>query len=168
VSAGSGEVLADTYKGRWLHDPGVVFTVLAAAVAEGADCVSGIGQLVDQQSQPGPVASVSTAWRLITHRVDAAHPAGIKPARAGARGEGTGGGRRASGRVDVDDQYRCHHHHRSFRQQGNAAATWTHTYDCHPLLAFLDRPDISAGKPWPRCCGPGTQVPTPRPTTPWY
>ncbi len=28
----------------------------------------------------------------------------------------------------------------------NAAATWKHTYGYHPLLAFLDRPDISAGE----------------------
>ena len=52
-------VLADTYKGQWVHDPGRVFTDLAAAVADGADCVSGIGSLVDQQAQHGPVAGAS-------------------------------------------------------------------------------------------------------------
>ena len=36
------EVLADTYKGPWVHDPGRVFADLAVAVADGADCVSGI------------------------------------------------------------------------------------------------------------------------------
>ena len=78
-------VLADTYKGQWVHDPGRVFTDLAAAVADGADCVSGIGSLVDQQAQHGPVASVTTAWRLIDARVDAAHLAGVKAARSVAR-----------------------------------------------------------------------------------
>jgi hypothetical protein len=34
------DVLADAYKGQWVHDPGRVFTDLAAAVADGADCVS--------------------------------------------------------------------------------------------------------------------------------
>ena len=72
------DVLADTYKGRWVHDPGRVFTDLAAAVADGADCVSGIGSLVDQQAQHGPVASVTTAWRLIDARVDVVHLAGVK------------------------------------------------------------------------------------------
>src|SRR5450755_3317230 len=28
----------------------------------------------------------------------------------------------------------------------NAAATWKHTFGFHPLLAFLDRPDIAAGE----------------------
>ena len=77
--------MADTYKGQWVHDPGRVFTDLAAAVADGADCVSGIGSLVDQQAQHGPVASVTTAWRLIDARVDAAHLAGVKAARSVAR-----------------------------------------------------------------------------------
>ena len=76
-------VLADTYKGPWVHDPGRVFTDLAAAVADGADCVSGIGSLVDQRAQHGPVASVTTAWRLIDSRVDARHLGAVKAARGG-------------------------------------------------------------------------------------
>jgi len=44
-----GDVLADTFKGPGLHDPGRVFTDLAAVVADGADCVSGIGQLADHR-----------------------------------------------------------------------------------------------------------------------
>jgi hypothetical protein len=61
-------VLADTYRGPWVHDPGRVFTDLAAAVADGADCVSGVGSLVDQQLQHGPVASLTTTWRLLDQR----------------------------------------------------------------------------------------------------
>jgi hypothetical protein len=63
LSAGVSGVLADTYRGPWLHDPGRVFGDLAAAVADGADCVSGIGALADQRAQHGLVASLSTAWR---------------------------------------------------------------------------------------------------------
>jgi hypothetical protein len=37
--------LADTYRGPWVHAPGDAFAHLAAAVAEGADCVDGVGQL---------------------------------------------------------------------------------------------------------------------------
>ena len=54
------EVLADTYQGPWVHEPGRVFADLAVAVADGADCVSGIGSLVDQQDLHGPVASLTT------------------------------------------------------------------------------------------------------------
>ena len=85
-------VLADTYKGPWVHDPGRVFTDLAAAVADGADCVSGIGSLVDQQAQHGPVASVTTAWRLIDSRVDAQHLASGEGGPGGGAGGGVGGG----------------------------------------------------------------------------
>src|SRR6476660_6770749 len=75
-------VLADTYLGPWLHDPGRVLTDLAAAVADGADCVSGVGSLVDQQELHGPVASLTTTWRLLDQRVDAAHLLAVKAARA--------------------------------------------------------------------------------------
>jgi len=155
LSAGAGEVLADTYKGRWLHDPGRVFTDLAAAVADGADCVSGIGQLVDQRAQHGPVASVSTAWRLIAHRVDAAHLAGIKTARAAARATAwAAGAAPAAGStltIDIDATITIDHSD----NKENAAATWKHTCGYHPLLAFLDRPDISAGEALAALLRPG-------------
>ena len=54
LSARVSDVLADTYAGPRRHDPGRVFTDLAVAGADGADCASGIGQLVDQQAQHGP------------------------------------------------------------------------------------------------------------------
>ena len=47
LSGLSGQVtaaLADTYQGPWTHAPGDVFADLAAAVADGADCVDGVGQ----------------------------------------------------------------------------------------------------------------------------
>jgi hypothetical protein len=37
-------VLADTYRGPWTYAPGAVFADLAAAVADGADCIDGVGQ----------------------------------------------------------------------------------------------------------------------------
>ena len=83
LTAQVSAVLADTYRGPWVHDPGRVFTDLAAAVADGADCVSGIGALVDQQAQHGPVASV-------THGVAVDRQPGRR--RAPGRGEGGPGG----------------------------------------------------------------------------
>lgn len=65
-----GDVLADTFKGPWLHDPGRVFTDLAAVVADGADCVSGIGAVGRSQGQYGPVASARTTWRLSDAGID--------------------------------------------------------------------------------------------------
>jgi hypothetical protein len=146
-------VLADTYKGPWLHDPGRVYTDLAVAVADGADCVSGIGSLVDQQAQHGPVASVSTAWRLIDARVDAAHLAGVKAARAAARATAWAAGAAPPAEVelvmDVDATITIDHSD----AKENSAATWKRTYGFHPLLIFLDRPDIAGG------AGPGRDGP---------
>ena len=39
LSAQVTAVLADTYRGPWTHAPGAVFADLAAAVADGADCI---------------------------------------------------------------------------------------------------------------------------------
>jgi len=58
--------LADTYRGPWTHAPGDVFADLAAAVADGADCVDGVGQLWgDREHAFGPVGSTTTLWRLV-------------------------------------------------------------------------------------------------------
>ena len=78
--------LADTYRGPWTHAPGDVFADLAAAVADGADCVDGVGQLwADRQHAFGPVASTTTLWRLVDERIDAVRLPRIRAARAQAR-----------------------------------------------------------------------------------
>ena len=148
-------VLADTYNGPWLHDPGRVFTDLAAAVADGAECVAGIGQLVDQRAQHGPVASVTTSWRLIDQRIDAAHLLGVKKARSQAREKVWAvGAAPAAGStlvIDVDATITIDHS----EGKENSAATWKRTYGYHPLLAFLDRPDISGGEALAALLRPG-------------
>jgi len=119
------EVLADTYKGPWVHDPGRVFADLAVAVADGADCVSGIGSLVDQQVLHGPVASLTTTWRLLDERLDTAHLAGVKTARATARAAAWAAGAAptagATVVLDVDASISLDHSDR----KENAAATWS-------------------------------------------
>ena len=154
-------VLADTYRGPWVHDPGRVFTDLAAAVADGADCVSGVGSLVDQQVQHGPVASLTTTWRLLDQRVDAAHLPAMKAARASARAAvwAAGGAPGADETVvlDVDASISVDHSDR----KENAAATWKRTFGFHTLLVFADRPEIAggeamAGKLRPGNAGSGT------------
>jgi len=47
------------------HDPGVVLTHLAVAIADGADCLADIAALKEQEDLFGPVASVATAWRTV-------------------------------------------------------------------------------------------------------
>jgi hypothetical protein len=66
--------------------PGDVFADLAAAVADGADSIDGIGQLCgDREHVLGAAASTTTMWRLVDRRVDAAHLPAIRAARASAR-----------------------------------------------------------------------------------
>ncbi len=47
------------------HDPGVVLTHLAVAIADGADCLADMAALREQAELFGPVASIPTAWRAI-------------------------------------------------------------------------------------------------------
>ena len=138
--------LADTYQGPWTHAPGDVFADLAAAVADGADCVEGVGQLWgDREQLFGPVASTTTLWRLVDERIDAARLPRIRAARAHARERAWAAGV-APGRDGwlhhVDATITVDHSD----NKENAAATWKHTFGFHSLLMFLDRPDIAAGE----------------------
>ena len=66
LSAQVTAALADTYKGPWVYAPGAVFADLAAAVADGADCIDGVGQLCgDRKHVFGAAASTTTMWRLV-------------------------------------------------------------------------------------------------------
>ena len=86
LSAQVTAMLADAYKGPWVYAPGEVFADLAAAVADGADCIDGVGQLCgDREHVFGAKASTTTMWRLVDERIDAAHLPGIREARSAAR-----------------------------------------------------------------------------------
>ena len=86
LSAQVTTVLADTYKGPWVYAPGAVFADLAAAVADGADCIDGVGQLCgDREHVFGAKASTTTMWRLVDERIDATHLPKVREARAVAR-----------------------------------------------------------------------------------
>lgn len=50
---------------RGRHDPGRVIRDLAVMLADGGDCLSDLRAVRDQQPLFGPVASDSTAFRLI-------------------------------------------------------------------------------------------------------
>ena len=138
------EALIDTYKGVPVHGPGRVLCDLAVAVADGADCVSGISVLYDRQDLFGPVASMPTTWRVLD-RVDADHLGPVRAARAAAREEAwaAGAGPDLTGelRLDFDATITISH-----SEKENAAATWKKTFGFHPLLCFLDRPEIASGE----------------------
>jgi hypothetical protein len=147
LSAQVTEVLADTYNGPWIHAPGAVFADLAAAVADGADCVDGVGQLFgDRQHAFGAVGSTATLWRLVDKRIDAVHLPRIQAARAHARERAWAAGAAPQHHgwlhLDVDATITIDHSD----NKENAAATWKKTFGHHPLLVFLDRPDIAGGE----------------------
>jgi len=147
LSAQVTAALADTYRGPWVYAPGDVFADLAAAVADGADCIDGVGQRCgDREHVLGPKASTTTMWRLVDERIDAAHLPGIWAARATARATvweaGAGPALQGWLPIDVDATLVVDH---SDNKVG-AASTWKKTFGYHPLLAFLDRPEIAGGE----------------------
>ena len=147
LSAQVSAVLADTYRGPWTYAPGAVFADLAAAVAGGADCIDGVGQACgDREHVFGPAASTTTMWRLVDTRVDAKHLPGIRAARAHARARAwAAGAAPAPGQwlhLDVDATITIDHSDNKER----SAPTWKKTFGHHPLLVFLDRPEIAGGE----------------------
>ncbi|HEX5496398.1 MAG TPA: transposase, partial [Mycobacteriales bacterium] len=139
--------LLDTYRALpTAHLPGAVLRDLAVTIADGGDALAHLAGLRDQVKLFGPVASDATAWRVV-QRVDAAHLQRLRSARAAARARvwAAGGGPRLfAGRmliVDFDATISLAH-----SDKQNAAATWKHTYGFHPLLVYLDRPDIGGGE----------------------
>ncbi len=141
---GVTDVLLDTYEGVPGHPPGRVFTDLAVAVADGADAISGIAVLADRQDLFGPVASMPTTWRVLD-RVDPEHLPLLRAARADARAAawaaGAGPDLTQELRLDFDATITIAH-----SEKENAAATWKRTFGFHPLLCFLDRPEIASGE----------------------
>ena len=142
--------LADTYRGPWVYAPGVVFADLAAAVADGADCIDGVGQLCgDREHVFGAKASTTTMWRLVDERIDAAHLPRVRAARASARAVTWKAGAAPEGGwlhididIDIDATLVIDH---SDNKTG-ATPTWKKTFGHQPLLAFLDRPEIAGGE----------------------
>ena len=57
--------LAGLKQRRRGHDPGRVIRDLAVMLADGGECVSDLGAVRDQEALFGPVASDSTAFRMI-------------------------------------------------------------------------------------------------------
>jgi hypothetical protein len=65
LTLGMSKAMADCEISWHTHDPGVVLTHLAVAIAHGADCLSDMAVLRNQSELFGPVASNPTAWRAV-------------------------------------------------------------------------------------------------------
>ena len=85
-----------------------------------------------------------TAWRVLD-RVDGEHLPAVRAARAAARerawAAGAGPDLAQELAIDFDATITIAH-----SEKENAAATWKRTFGFHPLLAFLDRPEIAGGE----------------------
>jgi hypothetical protein len=139
------EELLDTYKAvPTVHAPGRVLADLAVTIADGGDALAHLATLRDQDKLFDVVASAPTAWRVL-HRVDAEHLDRLRTVRAAARerawAAGAGPDVKDGLTIDLDATITVAH-----SEKENAAATWKKTFGFHPLMAYLDRPDIAGGE----------------------
>src|SRR4051794_26390684 len=127
--------LAGVKRRRRGHDPGRVIRDLAVMLPDGGECVSDLGAGRDQQALFGPVASDSTAFRVIDRiacepgRLDA-----LRAAHAGARERFWklhGAPERLT--IDVDATLITAH-----SEKENAAGNYKGGYGFHPLQAYAD------------------------------
>jgi hypothetical protein len=145
LAAGWTEALLDTYGAfPTVHLPGRVLGDLAVVIADGGDALAHLATLRDQDKLFGGVASDATAWRAV-ERVDEAHLARLQAVRACARerawAAGAGPELSAGLTIDIDATITIAH-----SEKDNAAKTWKKTFGFHPLLAYLDRPDVAGGE----------------------
>jgi hypothetical protein len=118
------------------HDPGRVIRDLAVMLADGGECVSDLGAVRDQEALFGPVASDSTAFRVID-RV-AADPGlldALRAAHARAR-ERFWELHGAPGRLTIDVDATLIGAHSEKEQ---AAGNYKGGYGFHPLQAYADQ-----------------------------
>jgi hypothetical protein len=115
------------------HDPGVVLTHLAVAIADGADCLSKLAVLRNQEELFGPVASHPTAWRAV-EAVAAVELAAIDTARATARERiWAAGGAPASVTLDFDATLVDAH-----SEKQCAKPTYKRGFGFHPLGVWCE------------------------------
>ena len=117
------------------HDPGRVIRDLAVMVADGGECVSDLGAVREQDALFGPVASDSTAFRMvdrITSTPGLLEAVRVAHARARARfWELHGAPERLT--LDVDATLITAH-----SEKEGAAGNYKGGYGFHPLQVYLD------------------------------
>jgi hypothetical protein len=146
--------LISTYKAMPIHFPGSVLADLAVAIADGADCISDLRALRDQPGLFGAVASKPTAWRVLDRVSPARLPLlrrGRAMARESAWAAGAGPDLSDESFLDIDATIVIAH---SDKQA--ASGTFKHTFGFHPLLCFLDRPEVASGEALSGILRPGS------------
>jgi hypothetical protein len=117
------------------HDPGRVIRDVAVMLADGGECVADLGAQRDQDALFGPVASDSTAFRVIDRVASAPGLLeAVRAAHARARArfwELAGAPARLT--IDVDATLITAH-----SEKENAAGNYKGGYGFHPLQAYLD------------------------------
>src|SRR5215217_4870479 len=127
--------LAGLRERRRRHDPGRVIRDLAVMLADGGDCLSDLRAVRDQQPLFGPVASDTTAFRLIDRIAsDPGLLEALRVARAHARARAWELGARPERiTIDVDATLIGAH-----TEKEGAAVNFKGGFGFHPLLAYLD------------------------------
>ena len=136
--------LIDTYSAVPTHAPGQVLADLAVTIADGGDALRHLRALRDQAKLFGPVASDPTAWRVVD-RVDENKLGLLRAVHAKARERAWAAG----AGPDLSKQLRLHFDSTlltAYSEKENAAPTWKKGFGFHPLLCYLDRPDVSGGE----------------------
>jgi len=134
--------LAGLRQRRSAHDPGRVVRDLAVMLADGGDALCDLRSLRDQPALFGPVASDATAWRVIDGIAEHDLGDALRRARAHARERAWELGARPAGPliIDLDSTLVTAH-----SDKDGAAGTFKGGFGFHPLLAYLDCPDLAGG-----------------------
>jgi hypothetical protein len=136
------EAMAPTRERRSAHDPGQVLRDLAVMLADGGDCVSDLCALRDQAQVFGQVASIPTAWRVITGMTKKDLKR-IRQARKRARAKAwRRGGAPKKITLDLDATLVNSH-----SEKEKAAANFKRGFGFHPVICYLEETDEAlAGK----------------------
>lgn len=133
LTAALSEAMAPMRERRSAHDPGRVLRDLAVSIADGGDCVSDLGVLRGQEALFGPVASETTAHRVVKS-IDSECLEAIRAARAKARERAWAAGARPDQiTLDIDATIVASH-----SEKEDAAGTYKRTFGFHPLLCYLE------------------------------
>jgi hypothetical protein len=129
----AGFATATSRLGWRRHQPGRSLAQMVLALADGADCVSDLAVLADQQGLFGTVASYPTAWRTFA-RLGPVELRGIDTAIAQARTMAWPAGAGPDGGVFIVDVDATIVTTKADKQ--DAAPTYKRTFGHHPLLAM--------------------------------
>jgi hypothetical protein len=146
LTAALSEAMAPTRERRSAHDPGVVLRDLAVTIADGGDHVTDLGVLRGQEALFGPVASETTAHRVVKS-IDADLLEAIRAARSKALAKAwDAGGRPEELILDIDASLLTAH-----SEKEGAAGDYKGGFGFHPLLCYL----AETGEPLAAVLRPG-------------